>query len=88
MPTETIENKITPRYPGSEYPADSFDSVDFRYTKAETFAKPENIQKFLIRHSRAGGNPDLSVSEIFRNDSRLKFWIPACAGMMEIDFLV
>ncbi|WP_416190601.1 hypothetical protein [Neisseria sp. CCUG12390] len=49
-------------------------------------AKPENIQKSLIRHSRAGGNPDLSSSGIFRNYSGLIFWIPACAGMTGIDF--
>ncbi|WP_301912041.1 hypothetical protein [Neisseria viridiae] len=30
-------------------------------------------QKILIRHSRAGGNPDLNLSEIFRDSRHFKF---------------
>ena len=35
------------------------------------------------RHSRAGGNPDLSLVEPWKKKGYLTptFWIPACAGM-------
>ena len=51
--------------------------IDFSYKQVGGYSCPT----FTVRHSRAGGNPEVEITAALKCSRNAKVWIPACAGM-------